>query len=431
MLSTMPAPPVQATRQRAIAALVVTTAAMNAAMAVASPVGTILAADRLGTGWAGLPNTAGIVGTGLGALLLTTVAARRGWRAGLTTGYLVAVVGAAVAVAAAAVGAVAPVSLGLLLLGIGNAGALLARYAATDHYPVRWHGFAIGVVVWGGAVGAVGGPLLLATTGTVASHLGWPALCGPFLFAGLTSAAAAAAMLAFPAGSGAGPRLGRSDGERASVPTVHPSVAPAERADANVGNSATATDRLSLAGLVRAPAARSAFVVMAAAQVVMVAVMTAAPVDLHRHQHGLGAIGAVMAAHTFGMFALSPITGRLADRLGTRPVMVAGLALLVVSAVLTAVVPRSGTTLPAVTLFLLGYAWNLCFVGGSTSLAGQLPPAMRTRVEGAVDAAVWGAAAVAGTGATALLAVGGQALLGWTAAGLAALPVAVLRRGGR
>ena len=73
----------QPARDRTMAALFVTAALMNAAMAAASPISTIVAADRGGTAWSALPNTAGIVGTGVGALALTRLANRRGWRRSL------------------------------------------------------------------------------------------------------------------------------------------------------------------------------------------------------------------------------------------------------------------------------------------------------------------------------------------------------------
>ncbi|KAB2361792.1 hypothetical protein, partial [Actinomadura montaniterrae] len=63
-------------RARPMAALCAGTALMNAAMSMASAAGTLSAADRLGTGWGGVPATAGIVGTGAGALALTRLARR-------------------------------------------------------------------------------------------------------------------------------------------------------------------------------------------------------------------------------------------------------------------------------------------------------------------------------------------------------------------
>src|SRR5919199_1128410 len=91
-----------ATTSRAMPALFTGVAVMNAAMASASAVSTIAAADQLGPQWSGLPNAAGVIGTGVGALALSRVMTRWGRRAGLLLGYLVATAGAVVAVAGTA-----------------------------------------------------------------------------------------------------------------------------------------------------------------------------------------------------------------------------------------------------------------------------------------------------------------------------------------
>ena len=123
---------------------------------------------------------------------------------------------------------------------------------------------------------------------------------------------------------------------------------------------------------------------MVVAQVVMVAVMTAAPLSMHMHGAHLDAIGTMLSAHTLGMFALAPVSGWLVDRLGARPVMVAGLATLAGSSAVTATSP-SGFGLTA-TLFMLGYGWNLGIVGGSGLLARRLSGSDANRAQGAVEA---------------------------------------------
>jgi MFS family permease len=375
---------------RPMAALVTGAALMNAAMAVASGVGTIVAADRLGLAWGGVAATAGILGTGAGALVLTRLTARRGRGRALAVGYLVAAVGAVIATGGAATGDVAGLLIGMLLLGAGNAAAQLSRYAAAELHTEDRRGRAIGAVVWAGALGAVGGPLLLGPTGELARRSGWVPAAGPFLLVVTVAVLAVAVSRWLPAGTSAG------------------TASPAP-----------------LRALLRTPAVRSAVAVLATAQTIMVAVMTAAPVEMHRHGHGLGAVGAVLSAHTLGMFALSPLTGRLVDRLGARPVLTAGLAALVVATGAVSAGPP-GTGFRAAALFLLGYGWNLCFVGGSTELAATVPVADRARVEGAVDAAIWALAAVAGLLSTVVLALSGYAALTAGAGLLVLVPAAAL-----
>ncbi|MCO5969572.1 MFS transporter [Actinoallomurus soli] len=384
-----------APRGRSMAALFCGAALMNAAMAMTSAVATIVAGDTLGAAWGAVPNSAGVVGTGVGALVLTWLAGRRGRRAGLVLGYAAAALGAGLAVVAVAVGDVAALIAGMLLLGLGNAGAQLSRYAAADLYPAHRRGFALGLLVWAGTVGAVGGPLLLDPAGAAAHRLGAAAMTGPFLAAAVAGTVAAVAALGAPAGR------------------VRVAASP-----------------LPLRDLVRAPAARSALSVMVTAQVVMVAVMTAAPVDMHMHGHGLGAVGVILSTHTLGMFAVSPLTGRLVDRVGARPVMLAGLLSLAVAALLAAVAPEGEMALRAGALFLLGYGWNLCFVGGSGLLARDLPAAQRARVEGAVDAAVWGIAAAASLASTLLLSAGGYPALAALSCVLLAVPLVLVLFGG-
>jgi MFS family permease len=378
-------------RTRSMASLFSGVALMNAAMAAASAVSTIVAADRLGTAWGAVPNTAGILGTGIGALTMTRVMNRHGRRTGLVLGYLAAALGGVLAVVSVATGEVIGLTAGMLLLGLGNAGAQLSRYAAAELYPAARRGFAIGIVIWAGTLGAVGGPLLLMPSGDMASGLGAATLTGPFLLAAVAAGAAMFAALSAPA------RTVRE-----------------------------APPRVPLRQMARTHTARSALAVMATAQVIMVAVMTAAPLDMHMHGQGLGSVGEVLSAHTFGMFALSPLTGWLLDRIGSRPVMLAGLLTLMMATGLAALAPYDQTFLRTAALFLLGYGWNLCFVGGSGRLAADLATAERASIEGAVDAAVWSIAAVAGLASTVILSTGGYALLAACAGLLALLPAIML-----
>ena len=190
-------------------------AALNSAViATTSTVAALVAVDVLGPAWGGVPGTAAVVGTGLGALLVTSLTHRAGTRRRCGSGTWRARSApwpvrwpCRSATSALLVG-------GMLLIGLGNAAAQLSRYAAAELVPARRRGFAIGLIVWAGTVGAVGGPLLLLPTARLAEALGRPALSGAFLLsvpAGLLAALAVSRLrTARRPGSGSPVPCGRS-----------------------------------------------------------------------------------------------------------------------------------------------------------------------------------------------------------------------------
>ena len=90
----------------------------------------------------------------------------------------------------------------------------------------------------------------------------------------------------------------------------------------------------------------------------MVLLMTMTPVHIRSAGDGLGSIGLVIGAHAFGMYAFSPLTGILSDRLGPVPVILLGMAMLVGSAFLAANAPGHETMRLTVALLLLGLGWE-------------------------------------------------------------------------
>jgi MFS family permease len=163
-----------------------------------------------------------------------------------------------------------------------------------------------------------------------------------------------------------------------------------------------------------------ALVTLVAGQVVMVLIMTMTPIHLIDHGHGLETVGFVLSAHTFGMFALSPISGRLTDRFGSIAIIAAGLTTLAVAAILAAVAPPDGGLVLTLALFLLGYGWNLGFVAGSALLTRGLALGERTRVQGLADGTIWSSGAVASL-ASGLVVAGAS----YTALGLLGLALLV------
>jgi MFS family permease len=387
---------VQTGARRSTAALFSGVAAMNTAMVGASTAGTLIASASAGPAWSGVPNAFGVVGTALGTLGAGALVARRGSRPVLLALYGAAVAGASIAFGAAAGTVFALLLPGMVLLGLGNGAAQMSRYVAAELYPLSRRGFALSVIVWAGTVGAIAGPALMTPGAHVASLAGLPSLAGPVLVSVVTTALALAATARLP---------------RVPPPPPRPRLSGAM-----------------VAAALRRPEVVAPLTAMVGAQVSMVAVMTMTPLQLDHHGQGLDVIGWILSAHMIGMFALAPLSGRIADRWGGRATIYLGIGTLTVAAATAISAPTAHTSGLPLALFLLGYGWNLVFVGGSSLLSRDLPEEERTQLQGVVDAVVWLSSAVASLAAGTLFGLGGYALVAIVGGALALAPIVVVSR---
>ena len=372
---------------------------MNTVMINASALATLVAADTLGATWSGAPNTAAVLGTAAGTLTLAGFMARRGRRAGLLLGYGIAVSGALIATAAVLTGSLILLVVALLLLGIGNGGAQLARYAAAELYPLERRGFGLSSVVWAGTIGAVLGPTVITPAAAVGSALGLPPFAGVFVFVTLVAIGATV------------------------VTTMMPTT-KARNQESHSGIRGLSQTFRSL----RLPKVKIALAAMVAAQLIMVAVMTMAPLHLHMHGQSLRRVGVVLSVHTLGMFVLSPLSGWFTDRFGATRVICGSLATLVVATLLVIVAPAPSGHLLTVALFMLGYGWNLAIVGGSALLSVDIHGSDGTRLQGLIDSLVWSSSAIATLASGALFAAGGYMLLASVSGTLILVPAIMLVR---
>ncbi len=398
-MATPPARSLEAARRRTVRALVASVALGSTGHIAAATVATIVAQDIAGTtAWSGAPGASVVLGSALGSTLLSAVMVRRGRRAGLTLGYAIGVLGALIATLAVVTRSLPLLLLGTVCIGFGNSSNQLSRYTAADLFPEERRASAIGTVVWAATVGAVVGPNLVAFAGEVAQRIGLPALSGAYLLP--VGFVGAAALLAFG--------MLRPD--------------PYELADRSSLEGDQPPADVRIAELVRRPAVLASIVALVVGQVTMVLIMTMTPLHMTDHGHDLAAVGLVISGHTFGMFALSPLSGRLTDRFGSPPVMVAGLGVVGAASLLSAVAPPDGGILLFLALFLLGYGWNMGYVAGSALLSSGLSLVERTRIQGATDALICSSAAAASLSSGVVVAIAGYTALGLLGAALVVVP---------
>ena len=387
-------------RTRTVRTLLASVALGSTGHIAAVTVATVVAADLTETSaWSGLPGAIVVLGAAAGSTLLSRVMARRGRRVGLTTGYVISVIGAVIAAIGVILRSFPLFLAGSMLIGFGNSANQLSRYAAADMYDPSRRASALGIVVWGATVGAVLGPNLVAPAGSLAVAVGLPALAGAYLIPILL--VGPAALLTFV-------RLRPDPYELADT------------SDTDEGELAPGTT--SLEWLFRRPHVPVAMVALIVGQVVMTLVMTMTPLHMSQHGHDLGAIGVVISAHVLGMYALSPVSGRLTDRFGSLPVIMSGLATIAASAVLAALAPPEGGVLLLLALFLLGFGWSLGYVAGSALLTTGLSLPERTRLQGLTDALIWSSAAVASLASGLVVATAGYTALGLLGAAMVIFP---------
>lgn len=323
--------------------------------------GAVLAAEISGDEtFSGLAAASVTLGTALIAIPLAALARRRGRRLSLTTGMLIALVGVILVVFAVGSRSFPLLLAAFLLIGGGQAANLQSRFAAADLATDSSRGRDLSIVVWATTIGAVLGPNLTGPGEVVGGWVGMPELTGPYLFTIVGQLLAVALFLlalrpdplllaqrvvAAASAHEGGPRIAKPDQPRV---------------------------------------ARYAVFAVAAAHGVMVSVMAMTPVHLLHHGASLSIIGLTLSLHIAGMYALSPVFGILADRVGRVPTILIGQVVLA-AALVTASFGQDSQTAVTLALVLLGLGWSATTVAGSALLTEASSEVARTRRQGVSD----------------------------------------------
>ena len=347
-------------------------------MTVGGLAGYLLAADK---SLATLPIAAMMAGTALATIPASMFMGRFGRRAGFVIGTLLGVTGGALAVAGLIGNWFWVFCLGHVLAGAYQGFAQFYRFAAAEAASEAFRSRAISLVLAGGVVAAIAGPHIASLTKDAS-------ISGPFV-------ATYAALI--------GLNL----------------MAMALVALIDVPNSATKRGDVDGARPLSVIARQPRFVVAVGGAAigygVMILAMTATPLAMVGHRHGMSDTAFVIQWHVLGMFVPSFFTGALIARFGTPSVMLAGIGLLGGHVVIALSGVEFLHFLSALTL--LGVGWNFSFIGGTALLTETYRPSEKAKVQGLNDFVIFGVVV------TASLASGGLLhRFGWFGVNLTALP---------
>ncbi len=400
-----------AVQRRTLRLLFATQIISGIGVAIGASVGALLAAQLAGVTVSGFALSAVVVGSALLALPAAEIVRRSGRRLSLAATYFVAAIGSIVVVIAAMQNSLALLFAGFFLFGGGTAAGMQARYAAVDLAPAPLRGRHLSIIFWATTLGAVVGPNLAAVAGASLAGYGVPTLAGPFAFSAALFALAAGVLML----------LMRPD------PAVLARQAHAQSSE-NADDRTRTDMRAALAAVLSNPSARLGVLAMAVGHVVMIAVMAMTPVHIrnagHDATHTLRIVGIVLSIHVAGMYAFSPVIGWLTDKIGRRPIIVAGLVFLLAACALAGTAGHDSPRLAA-GLMALGIGWSSSVVAGSTLLSDSIAAELRPSAQGLSDLTMGLAGASAGALSGVLMQAWGYPTLALIAA-LAAAPFIAL-----
>lgn len=347
-------------------------------------VGALAAARIAAEPWlATAPIATMFLGTAAATFPASMLMARCGRRFGFLLGAMLGAIGGLAGAAGIWAGSLLLLCLGTLAIGAYQGFAQFYRFAAAEVADPAFRPRAISYVMAGGVFAAIVGPEL--------GRLGGPLLSVEFTGSFLLLVAVSLLASGFLLGLRIAPPA-------AAHAAADPGAAPRP-----------------LGAIVAQPAYLVALFGAATGYGVMILAMTATPLAMIQHQHGLSDAARVIQAHTLGMFLPSFFTGSLIARFGVLRIMLAGVAILAIHVAMT----LTGVGFPSflVALVLLGIGWNFLYIGGTTLLTETYAQAERARAQAANDLTIFA------VGLTCSLAAGAMLQrLGWQMLNVVLLP---------
>ena len=320
-----------------------------------------------------VPISAMLLGTVVATVPASMWMARAGRRVGFITGALLGALGGLVAASGIVFVPLFVLLLGIFLIGTYQAFALFYRFAASEVSDEAFRPRAISLVLAGGVAAALLGPALARLGASLARTCLRRFVPGP----------------------------------RRNLPGSGWRASGTSRADARGGDQQSQPRPLLV--IMRQPTYAVALFGAATGGGVMILAMTAMPLAMAQHHHGLSATTVVMQVHVLGMFLPSFFTGSLIARFGVLRVMLVGAVLL--SAHVALSLSGTGFVSFASALALLGVGWNFLYIGGTTLLTDAYRPAERGRAQAANDLLIFVVGLASSLTAGVLLQIAGWRLM--------------------
>jgi MFS family permease len=340
--------------------------------------GYMLAPDK---SLATLPISAWMIGTMVTTIPASLFMGRFGRQAGFALGTLFGALSGALAVISLINGWFWLFCFAHVFNGAYQGFAQFYRFAAADAASPAFRSRAISYVLLGPAIAAIVGPHLVAYTKDLAAGGAFVASYATLVVLSF----AATALVAF-----------------IDVPKV-----VEEKSD---------LPARPLSKVITQPKFLVAVITAAIAYGVMNLAMTATPLAMQEHHHGIGDTAFVIQWHVLGMFLPSFFTGNLIARFSAPRIMLAGILLLLGHIAIA----LSGVEFLhfASALILLGVGWNFTYLGGTNLITETYRPSEKAWAQGVNDFTIFVTVVLASFASGALL-----HRFGWVGVNLLALPL--------
>ncbi|WP_082092446.1 MFS transporter [Devosia epidermidihirudinis] len=326
------------------------------------------------------PIAAMFLGTAISTVPASMWMSRAGRKVGFVTGASLGMLGGLLAAAGMMTSSLILLCAGTFLAGTYQGFAQFYRFAAAEVSDEKFKPRAISLVLAGGVVAALVGPLLARWGGDLMQ----PTYTASFLFLSAASAIAIGVLLGVNV-----PKTVDTEDDRAN-----------ERP---------------LSAIVRQPTYLVALFAAVTGYGVMILAMTATPLAMTHHHHDLSSTVTVIQLHVLAMFLPSFVTGSLIARFGVLTIMQAGIALLVAHVLLA--LTGTGFYNFTAALIMLGVGWNFLYIGGTNLLTRSYSSAEKGKAQATNDLTVFLVGLCASLSAGVL-----QNTIGWQALNLWLLP---------